>query len=85
MITEEQKQAFEKFLQIIQNSDDEEIALLQAKEKKTGRDVCLISHVAPPNETDDSYTITPLAELLFLDDIDRYEDPNGEEAKDKPK
>lgn len=75
MITEKQAEVFNKFLQTIRYSKDENIALLQTKEKGTGRDVCLISHVAPPSDTDDSYTITPLAELLFLDDIDRYEQP----------
>lgn len=75
MITEKQAEVFNKFLQTIRYSKDENIALLQTKEKGTGRDVCLISYVSPPSEEDDSYTITPMAELLFLNDIDRYEQP----------
>jgi hypothetical protein len=75
MITEEQSKIFKEFLNILRGSEGNEIALLQCKEKGTGRKVCLISYVTPPSELDDSYTITPLAELLMPGDIERYEDP----------
>lgn len=80
MITEEQKQAFEKFISaVVYAREGEEIALLQTKEKGTGREALLVAYVTPPSEEDNSFHVMPLAELLVGNDIDRYENLGEEE------
>jgi len=77
MITEEQQDAFSKFITVIKitNMDEKKIALVETQEKGTGRNVCLICCVIHPSKEDEMFTIVPMAELLVDDDIDRYERP----------
>lgn len=77
MITEKQREAFNRFMDIITYHGEREIALLQTREKETKRDVVLIVQVREPTDKDENFYMNPLAELLIDGDIDRYEDPEG--------
>ena len=71
MITEEQQAIFQQVLAAVTENPGG-IALLETKEKGTGRSVLLVTAVI---QEDEFYDMIPLAELLLPGDLKRYEEP----------
>ena len=70
-ITDEQRAIFEQVLAAA-CGNPESIALLETKEKSTGRNALLLAMVVQDGEF---FDVVPLAELIMPGDLQRYEEP----------
>jgi hypothetical protein len=75
-LSEYEKKNFET---IQQAHEDGNLALLESHRVSDGKRVALICGVAPPTEEDETYNITPFAEMIDGDPFELYEPPFPEE------
>jgi hypothetical protein len=70
------------FETIQQAHEDGNLALLESHRVSDGKRVALICGIMPPTEEDETYNITPFAEMIDGDPFELYEPPFEDDEGD---